>query len=117
MLFFVLRGGDDEKGDTSSPTATVESYLNAAKDEDTDAGLALLTDELREEVEKYGNLMGDTEEKLEEYDIGDEQVDGDEATVEARVTSNKDHRADLKFQLVNDDGEWRIEAFPGTPVE
>lgn len=112
-LFFVLRGGDG-KADASSPTETVESYLNAAKDDDTDAGLELLTDELRDQVDKLGSLMGDTDEKLADYDIGEEKVDGDKATVDAHVVSDQDNKADLEFQLVKDGDDWKIEGFPAT---
>lgn len=109
-LFFVLRGGDS-KDDTSSPEATVTSFINAAKDGDREAGAELMTEELLDQVDAVGTFGDDSDTRLERGEVTSSSIDGDRATVEVAGTLNNGDDVDLTFELVKEGDEWLIDNF------
>lgn len=114
-LFFLIPGGS-----TSSPTAAVEGYLNAAKDQDTSEAKDYVCEKLINDSSYNGfggNDFGDgqdVEVELSWSNIQEKSRDGDKAEVSADIDMkityqgrSRDYDTTLTFELVNESG-WKI---------
>jgi len=102
-------------GDYSSPKATYETMIAAAKAEDKDALMNCFTRETQadmKEIEKLSEEMGagmdknqDVAEQFKDAEpvIGEEKIDGDKATLEVTLNGTKQ---DMPF--VKEGGEWKM---------
>ena len=121
----VLLGGDGASSD--DPAETVQSYVDAVEDGDCDAVVALLTDDFQDEIgagcsgdfspeDAYEGTGVDPDDIT--YDVGEAEVDGDEATVPLTVSGfgslGGQDSITSDYGLVKEDGEWLISSF-GTP--
>lgn len=117
---FFLLSGDDSKSDTSSPAATVESYINAMQDGDCEAGNELVVESMQmdcdaEAPEGAGApaaALESTEVEVGAIEVAEETET--EATVSYELTVNGSDQSDTAH-LVNQDGAWLIDQlFGGT---
>jgi len=115
-LFFLLSCGSD----FSSPTNTVETFLNAAKDKDEETYLSCLEKRDREWIDEMSKKSGKKDEESDfltdedsptDYEIGEEKIDGDKATVEV-TTESKGKKEKATISLVKEDGDWKIDMIP-----
>ena len=106
-------GGGGESGAT--PKQVVEEYMNAALEKDVDTVYGLLSKEDKEQI-SLEDLRAEAETELEDvefsYTIGDEEVDGDEASVEVILSvdyaEGEDEEVPQTINLVKEDGEWKV---------
>jgi hypothetical protein len=122
--FFLLSGGDDEAG--SDPAATVEAYFNAGQDRDCEAAGELLSNAAFESfggreaalqacqaaLEEEGGLFSAEGAELVSTDVGSE--DDSSATVTAEIRSPEGETTSQTFDLVKEDGEWKIGTLGGS---
>lgn len=112
MILFVAGCGGS--GDYSSPKATFQSMVAAAKAEDENAMMACFSKETRadlEEMEKLADEMGgDKKEekfgdqfKASDPVYGAEKINGDKATLEATMKGEKEI-----INFVKEGGDWKI---------
>lgn len=117
---FVASLQDTAEFGLDSPEGVVQAYLRSVADEDQDAALELLDDELRQRCDEpeLRGFLYETDLSFR-AELADVEREGDEATVEVRVSefsgeppfdgSGYDH--DERFVLRRTDGDWRITAF------
>ena len=100
-----------------SPEATLQEFLQAGLDGDEDAAVAALVDDARDECDRQIRLdTGDRTSPGTGFEL--DRMTLDDATATAEVTlrhadaadpfDGTTRRADLRFELVEVDGEWRI---------
>jgi hypothetical protein len=106
-------GGGDSG---SSPSQVVEKYLEASFDKDVDAAYELMSSEDQKLLSKEDmrDMVGAELEGFEyDYEIGEETISGDTATVEVKITvsdsaSGQSEEFEDTLNLVKEDGEWKI---------
>ena len=131
--FFLLRdddggGGGGPFGGSDSPGDVVEGFFDSAKDRDCDIfdyyseatlDLAEEGDVTKSKCEEDPDTFfgAEDEEDLSdcEIKIKDETEDGDTANVEYEVTgcADSDDNDDGDFDLVKEDGDWKIDLTEG----
>ena len=100
--------GTDVSGD--DPDEVVQTILSAAEDGDCEDAL----DHLTEDAQDSGVCDSEEAEFLAsgvvEYEIGDPEIDGDDAVVPVEFTS-PEGSTDYTFVLVVEDDEWKLASF------
>jgi hypothetical protein len=105
VLFLVLGGSGGPKG-------VVEDFVDADSCSDVED---LVTDDFFGDEgcdDGYLDTAPEGEEADVEQDIGDEEVDGDKATVEVTTTvkaGGEENEFETTFHLVKEDGDWKID--------
>jgi hypothetical protein len=110
----ICLGGCGGSGDYSSPKATMETMINAAKAGDQDAMFACYTDETRADFEELQKLASEMGGGMQDIDIakqlktatpvlGEEKIDGNKATLAITVDGKQEI---LNFVKVG--GDWKI---------
>ncbi|HEX8843256.1 MAG TPA: DUF2950 family protein [Pyrinomonadaceae bacterium] len=119
VMLMVVFVGACSKGDQSSkksltPTETLKAYIEAAKNKDA-AGLKSYlskgTIEMMEKEAKGKGMSLDDAMKasmaamptVESPELGKEEINGDNATVEVKARGNT-----VKMPLVKEDGAWKV---------
>ena len=111
----LLGGGDGPSSD--DPAATVEAFVDAARDGDCDAVEDLLTDDGKalfggdacaEGVDASATGV-DTDDV--DVEVGDATEDGDTATVPVTYTAPGTEEIGIDYSLVKQDGDWLIDGF------
>ena len=109
----LLGGGDGPSSD--DPAATVEAFVDAARDGDCDAVDDLLTDDGKalfggdacaEGVDASATGV-DTDDV--DVEVGDATEDGDTATVPVTYTAPGTEEIGIDYSLVRQDGDWLID--------
>ncbi|MEO9324086.1 DUF4878 domain-containing protein [Nocardioides sp. C4-1] len=119
----LLLGGGDDEPSADDPAATVEAFLNAAKDEDCEPLDDLVTDDARalfgtdsceqgKKLREEAGSAGDDSLADASFDIGDSTEDGDSATVDVTLKSGDEEETET-FNLQKVDGKWLISGFAG----
>lgn len=117
ILAAVLLLGGSDGPSSDDPTATVQAFVDAARDGDCDAIDDLLTAEGKKQFP-----AGDCEEGIDaaargegidpddvEIEVGDATEDGDTAIVPVSYTAPGEESFDLDYSLVKQDGAWLID--------
>ena len=101
--------------DQSTPKATVEAWIAAAKAGDRERALSLGTDEWRQKEttwdRSFTTAVFDKGYQLLRCEIRDPEIEGDEARVSCRavfLVEGEEDNEGLRFRLVKIDGKWRI---------
>jgi len=104
-------------GETSAtPKQVVEKYMNASLNKDADAAYSLLSEEDKTLISLEG-MRSEVETELEgfefSYTIGEEKIDGDEASVKVTlivedIENGESEEVPQTMYLVKESGEWRI---------
>ncbi|MDZ5619786.1 DUF2510 domain-containing protein [Nocardioides bizhenqiangii] len=106
-------GGDDSSLPDTTPEDVVEEYVQAVKDGDCEAALALLSEKLIAEEEANCEDEEDfmTDEEFE-YVVGEATIDeeAETATVPFEVTA-EGFSEEFPIGLVVEDEEWKIDSF------
>ena len=76
--------------------AFVDTY-NLSKD-DKDMLVSVIEEKMKEQQEEKGGIKS--------YEVGEAQVDGENATVTAKIFYNDGSDEDMTFNLINVDGKW-----------
>ena len=118
LLVLVLGGGDGASSD--DPAETVSAFYDAARDGDCEAALDLLSDNgkrtfgVEEDDCESVDPSSDFGDEVT-FDIGEAQVDGDDATVPVTVGDASSgmgpSEITLDIELVKTDGVWLIDGF------
>lgn len=121
----------NSKTDQGSPTAAIDAMFTAMKNGNMDDIKKFITKkdvEMLESAERLMNSidsgaiqkiktkMGDefkTKVKDVKYTLKNEKIDGDKATVDAEVTSTEGKVDKHTFNLVKEDGAWKIALMNG----
>jgi hypothetical protein len=112
--------GNDSSGDSSlpdtSPEEVVEQYVQAIKDGDCEAALALLSEKLIAEeeanCEDEEDFMTDQE---FDYEVGDATIDEEAETAVVQFSvSAEGIDEEVPIGMVVEDGEWKIDSFEVT---
>lgn len=114
--------------DTSSPTNAINAFLGAMKKGDQTAFKSMLTKkdvEVMEAAEKMAKSMGLSDETTKQmkdeyilkaksatYTIKSEKIEGDKATVDVEI-KDADKTDTQQFNLVKENGAWKISLFAG----
>ena len=105
-------------GCSSNPANTVEDFMNALLEGNTEETIELLAEDLREE-EGIEDMMQFVMTILQdfnsvEYETGEYDISNDSAEVEIKMNATdgnvvgSDLRMDEKVPLVKEDGNWKI---------
>lgn len=116
----------DHANEEAGPDDAAEKIAVAVSQRDYEALCNLFTDERRSEAldaaevencDDYGERMFDPHEALDvRVKVLDVEQDGDEATVKYSVKWGVAEKTD-EFDLVREDGEWRLGAIPDFEIE
>ena len=108
---FVLMGGDDGGGSNASPDGAVTGFVNAAIDQDCEAASNYVTEEFATSVGGCDATEDSGFNSLDEVTVVSE--DEQTATVDATITTD-DGSTTTTFNVVNVDGEWKVDGLGGT---
>lgn len=105
-------GGEGDSG----PGETLERFFKAVQEEDVDNAYSLVSEEDKKEFTKeqleegFLEVEAEYEEEIFDFVIGDEYVNGDEATVEVLFLEGDDssNASSFEYILVKENGEWKI---------
>jgi hypothetical protein len=105
-------GGEGDSG----PGETLERFFKAVQEEDVDNAYSLVSEEDKKEFTKeqleegFLEVEAEYEEEAFDFVIGDEYVNGDEATVEVLFLEGDDssNASSFEYILVKENGEWKI---------
>ena len=106
VLVLVLGGGGD------SPTEVVEDFLDS--DSCSEAEDLVSKDFIEAQGECDEDSLGSFNDEDIDIEVKNEEIDGDEATVDADLTAEfegEETSQTLTFQLVKEDGDWKIDDF------
>ncbi|MBN2027246.1 MAG: DUF4878 domain-containing protein [Actinobacteria bacterium] len=114
IALLAISGCGDE-GSSESPREVADKYLKASVALDVDAAYDLLSQVDQDNLSK--EQMQAEAEQMEgidfSYELGEEKISGDEATVEVTlivedVESGESERLDDTLNLIKENGEWKI---------
>ncbi|MBI5871453.1 MAG: hypothetical protein HZB44_10965 [Actinobacteria bacterium] len=109
---FFLKGAD-----TSTPSGTMEAYINAISDADCDTLYDLTPEDMippnRDQAAEWcSQMMGLLNVGFIDYKTTGETIDGDTATVDFQVTieaMGQSMPVDMSMNLVKEGGKWKVE--------
>jgi hypothetical protein len=109
-------GGDGGESDEEQVAATVESFVQAGNEGDSEAVCELLAADQAERIGRLangdcakalGDLLGAAERRQTEVRIDDVRIDGSRASADVTVIQEGD-RSQEALLLVEEDGEWKL---------
>ena len=112
----VISGCGGGGGTSATPKQVVEKYMDASLDKDAQEVYSLLSEADKDNI-SLEDLQAEMDIALEDYEfsytIGEEKIDGDEASVEITlivedIESGESEEVPQTINLVKEDGEWRI---------
>jgi hypothetical protein len=120
VLVLLLAFGAAGCGDSDSPSGVVEAFVEASIDNDCDAVVDMIyfgedvDSVIKDGFKQACNESGLTPEgsELVSVEVSDEEIDGDHATVMAKITTSmagEELVDDSEVELFNDDGEWKVD--------
>lgn len=109
---FFLKGTD-----TSTPSGTMEAYINAVSNDDCDKLYDLTPEDMvppnrNQAAEWCSQMMGLLNVEFTNYTNTGETIDGDTATVDFQVTveaMGQSMPIDMSMDLVKEGGKWKVE--------
>lgn len=96
-------GGSDQPVAERGPRDTVVGFMKAAETGDAESAKKYVDPSLHDTMTDTSGIPED-----QTYEVGDEEIDGDSATVPVSTTTGDGVTANIDFKLSKSSGEWLI---------